>query len=404
MNIVTQERIEDQRLRATSSLDTSALAAELRLVRPAIRKMFGVSDEAIIVLEIVIIALRRLLDDSDNRPWEERLAGLEDRFPQVTDESVGQLLSAMAAIDNDQAARWIKRITDKQGRVFFRRLLGSAMYDRIENAAKIDGAVVVIALRRGFRTLLPIATALDNSCIFLTPDAIESTAGLSLVEHSVLALGFKIDTIFDAMIGFGLPLENVPVRESEISALVDMSIVAREFAEVISDSSRAELAEVDEALARKLRGADDALEHSEDGVSQAANSLVELIDRLLRTSFDDHFVMGWIEKNYSEESDVIYVEKASGRTKPTKRAQALCFAHAGLQVEAPSGFHLLSATGLAATRSKLQKLKHADVGSAEERAEVALAIAAIEGFFSFALRASWHKESSDRLLSLKSKF
>jgi hypothetical protein len=44
-------------------------------------------------------------------------------------------------------------------------------------------------------------------------------------------------------------------------------------------------------LSRKIQGARDALTYSADPVSQAASSLIEMIDRLLRTAFNEAEVL-----------------------------------------------------------------------------------------------------------------
>src|SRR4051794_35882134 len=54
----------------------SQLARELTAIDPQLRSVLGVADGAILVVDMVIAVARILIDDADDRPWEERLTDL----------------------------------------------------------------------------------------------------------------------------------------------------------------------------------------------------------------------------------------------------------------------------------------------------------------------------------------
>jgi hypothetical protein len=151
--------------------------------------------------------------------------------------------------------------------------------------------------------------------------------------------------------------------------------------------TRERLAELNARLAAKISGAQDALRSSADGVSQAAHSLVELIDRILRTAFPDGDVLSWLtdSKAYADE-ELTYLA-SNGTQRPTKRAQALCFAHGGRPTDQPSAIHAIAAAALVSAREQLQSLKHADQGDEVQR--VIALMAAVEGVLTLALRLGW---------------
>ena len=138
---------------------------------------------------------------------------------------------------------------------------------------------------------------------------------------------------------------------------------------VVSDRARVLADELGSMVSRKIRGAMDAITSSADPVSQAANSLIELIDRLLRTAFTEDEVLTWIAEHRPEDKSLTYIN--SKTVKPTKRAQALCFVHGGRPPHKPPPSRQtldimdMLADVLVSTRAMLQKLKHADTGEPE---------------------------------------
>lgn len=149
-------------------------------------------------------------------------------------------------------------------------------------------------------------------------------------------------------------------------------------------------------LSRKVQGAKDAMSYSVDGVSQAANSLVELIDRLLRQAFTEADVIAWSTTHFPDDARMFH------QGRPTTRAKALCFVYAGLDVpEPPSVLHELVASGIVATRRRLEKLKHADLGTDEERDLLAAYLNSVEGFLTLVVGLGWAAAPEEKLETLK---
>jgi len=102
---------------------------------------------------------------------------------------------------------------------------------------------------------------------------------------------------------------------------------------------------------------------------------------------------------------MVYVPKdsVSGSVRPTKRAQSLCFAHAGLAVDQPSALHELAAEAIVTTRTQLQKLKHDDRGTSEEIEELQRYLAAIEGYLTLVIGFVWAAAPSSSIDQFRSR-
>lgn len=157
--------------------------------------------------------------------------------------------------------------------------------------------------------------------------------------------------------------------------------------QMASGPTRAKLSDLNARLAAKIAGAEDALRLSADGVSQAAHSMVELIDRILRTAFTEQAVLDWIAESDRCDDDLTYLAP-SGKRSSTKRGQALCFIYAGRPVE-ESAVHEILAAGVVSARTQLQALKHAEKGDSADVEKVVGLIAAVEGCFALTLRVGW---------------
>lgn len=180
-------------------------------------------------------------------------------------------------------------------------------------------------------------------------------------------------------------------RTEELRHLVvqDWAALMDELRQVVSTQAQVRVLQANSMLARKMQGARDALEHSADPVSQAANSLIELIDRLLRQSFPEPAVLDWVRTKYPTMSDLIWSDRQQGRSRPTKRGQALCFLYAGQKCDQPSVLHLVAAAALVESRNRLENLKHSDKGTDDEKQLVRDLISAIEGILTIAIRFGW---------------
>lgn len=382
----------------------SALAAELRDLPPQLRKTLGLPDVVIVIVDVALAVTRTLMDDQDTRPWHEKLDELKELLPELLQdeefEKVATVLNELASNGEAVAARLKSGAYQR----FLRRLLGAARFDRIASAAKSDAAVFAAAARRVLRHLLPLAAALDNCVALLTPSQIARVEGLSEMSHSLLQIAVHVDSAIDQVLNIGIPLHTVPVRETETRALDEnLEDLAERLHVVLEGQSREALQSLSEKLSRKVQGARDVLDSSADGVSQAANSLVEFVDRLLRQAFHEEFVIDWVSREWPTPTDLVYEDSSSGQCRPTKRGQALCFVHAGRSIDQPSPFHELAATSLAGTRQSLQRLKHADSGMPAEVDELRGIMSAIEGFIVFAIRVGWSAADDDEVEALRSR-
>lgn len=386
----------------------SEVARELTLLDRKLRSQLGISDAMVLLADLIIAAARLLIDDSDPRQWHERLGDLDPYVNalQTTAPELAQTLDALATDPSSVA----QRIQQPNFTRFLRRLLGAATYDRLSTALKGDGAVLAVGVRRGIRALMPLALALDDCVALVKPGQLARVNGWSALNLSLLKSILAADRAIDQVVNLGLPLEDVPVREDELTPLAsdvvdEVEAIAGQLHEVLEGKSREALLDLSHRLNRKVQGARDVLDTSADGVSQAANSLVEFIDRLLRTSFNDKEVVKWIRANrVADSGELVYQDAASGHERPTKRGQALAFVYGGQPYEEARVFAELSALGIAATRDVLQKLKHADEGTDEERLQMRTAISAVEGFIVFAIQACWPSVPVDALDIIRGRF
>jgi hypothetical protein len=157
----------------------------------------------------------------------------------------------------------------------------------------------------------------------------------------------------------------------------------------VSDESLQYAEELSETIVRKLRGARHAVENSPDPVSQAANSLIELIDRMLRGAFSDEEVLAWVAEHVPERKGMTHAPPNATGPRPTRRARALCFSYAGGAVLENSMLHEAAAVVLVQMHQLLEGLKHADRGTDEERAELLNFIASVESYVLLVCRVGW---------------
>lgn len=397
----------------------SRIAAEFRLLPGHAVAPLKVDPVLILVVDMIVTACVLLVDDDDVRPWHERLGDLEYLIegvvddPAVLDDFV-QRMERFADPNNGDLQRWIAKAKSQGGQRFVARLLGTARYTRLANALKADAAPVLIAVRRGLRWALPFTVAVDDCAHLLPPGQVADIFracdprgnGKTRVSISVLELLLQLDGHLDRAVELGVPLPQATTRVDERQSLDvgDMQQLARELRQVIERQSRGLVGEMSQALANKIQGARDALDHSADPVSQAANSLIELIDRLLRQAFPAEVVMEWARENLPDDLATTLVYQHGDELRPTKYGQALCFAYAGRRIEQRSPFNEIAAAGLIAARTQLQKLKHADAGTEAEKEQMLGLLSAVEAYLVLAIRMSWSLGSDADLERLRSKF
>jgi hypothetical protein len=370
----------------------SALAREFASVDVRRRRQLGLSNALLAVTDGIVTACAVLVDDDDDRSWSERLEDLIGLLPPPD-----QLDRLRADLDRwvgngTPLPSWLENIRSPSAQRFLSRFLGAAIYERITRAAKADGAIVAVAVRRGVRSLLPIASALDQCLDALSAQQMSQIVGLDAIGSSTLRLALQLDGVIDQAISLGLPIDEVSACESDREPLPDdLEALATQFGASISVESLSTVRALNEGLGRKIQGARDALDHSADPICQAATSMVELVDRLLRTSFTKNEVVEWVGSECPER----WVELTHGdglpvdERQPTKLAEALCFAYAGGEITDRSFFHEAAATALISARRELERLKHADVGSDDERKRLLDCIGTVEGFVVFVTRVGW---------------
>lgn len=361
----------------------------------------------LVVWDLLVRAARVLTDDSDPRPWMDRLAeALGPMLDPVDDAARAAMhghLASLLEVLGTELVGWTKGLAKEDRRRFLLRAVGAAAWDRLGQALRSDAAVLVVAVRRGSRFLMPFALALDDVALVLTPAQLAECLPLGPVEGSLLGVALQLDKGLDEFVGLGLVLSAAAARPDEVEALrvKDLRAFAGELRQVVSGRSRSEVAGVSAALARKMQGAKDALEHSADPVSQASSSIIELIDRLLRTAFTDQEVFDWVRAAYPDDPAMTVVK--DGGVVPTKRAQAFCFAYAGQWAGERSAVNELVAVGIVAARRSLQQLKHADTGSVEETEALVRYLAAVEGSLHMALSVAWALAPDDDVRRLKAR-
>ena len=391
---------------AVSLGDGSALVRELRSLSPTQRRALGTTVEMLEIWDGVTSCVALMIDDSDERTLPERLnTYFEDRFgslDQISENDVDKIANEAKTLLAGKIPDWAEDLQRIGVRKFILRAVGEAKYQRLSFALKEDVAIIAVALRRAAKALKPFAVALDD--LYATLPAEERLKLPTTIDlpNSMLSLMLVLDAQLDKLVDFSAPVlavDNLPA-ELAVSTKNDLLALVGELREIVSGRSRDKVKALSVALGRKVQGARDALQYSADSVAQAANSLIELIDRLLRAAFTDEEVLAWINKSYPKSQGLTWIDK--GVTKPTKRGQILCFVHAGTTVDAPSIIHELAATALTKTRTQLQKLKHADQGTEEELQQIRQSLAAVEGFLHLAIGIAWAVVPEEQIEALRS--
>lgn len=387
----------------------SRIASELRGLPPRKRALLGI-DNWVLDLVDAVVRTTFVLTAEDSRPLDERLdtvraffAPLDGAMPSVLADQIDDMPAKLEQLSAEGLPRRAKRLTrDGHWKRFAERLVGPKSYARLGVALREDSTVVAHGLRGLVRMIRPYAAAFDDLVQVLGPDQM---AALRDLPGGLVASALRFVVQLDSF------LEDLVASDFDWSLLsafgsaggdepADLDEILEQVRPLISGTLQAQLAELNTRLVRKLRGARTALEVSDDGVSQAANSLVELIDWLLRSAFEDDEVLRWLDQTGLENE--WYTDPQSGKQRPTKKGQALCFVHGGADLK-PDGhteLHEAVAIAIVTARRGLQKLKHADTGDDTEKVLVAQYHHAVEGFLTVAIRLTWAalpQEDIDRL-------
>jgi len=347
-----------------------------RQLRPGIRRILRVNEGLLILVEWIVGAATLYLDDSDPRPMDERLSEwLAANFDEGDRETVEELSEAMRFMA-DAPEGWIERLKKQFGKPFYLKLLGTALYTELMASIQQDSAVVVRALQRLAIQIRPLALALEDA-ITLVPENELASAGLGALQGKLLELMFDLEeqATSNLLPRLGIEIDALlRPKESDMDHLID------ELRAVVADDSIAQVRRIGK-LQNKISGARHALDNSDDGVSQAANSLSELIDRSFREANPKDSVVIWLKQVFPEKMDVYtFKHDKTGETRPTKLAEALCFTAGGsTHADAGTGIHRILALALAGARNRLQKYKHNDQSTDEEREVIRLILRGVEG-------------------------
>ncbi|MFJ4866089.1 hypothetical protein [Streptomyces sp. NPDC088748] len=367
----------------------SRIAEFLRQLDPDVRTALHFDDAAVISADLLISMCRALMDTGSGQPWQDRMESTFEEF-DLSDLETGldHILEQMQ--DTDTAISWLNSFKGVNYRTFALRLLGAADFRRLADAVKEDGAIVALAVRRGLRGLMPFAVAWSDAVGNMTENQRKAVSKTDIIGLEVVKMVIMADEAFGKKFVATLPMQLTAATADNLVGWRpdDMTEIVSTIRHKVADSSAKRLERENSQLVRKIRGAKDALTHSEDGISQAANSLIELIDRIMREAFSNEEVMAWAEENLPNEPLLTHKDK-DGKIKPTKRAEALCFVYRGAPTareanehdngQGPTLIHDVLARVIVATRTSLQKFKHDDAGTQEEKDQLFSLLAGLEG-------------------------
>lgn len=369
----------------------SSLAAEVAHIPPLVRSQLPLGHGGVMLWDMIYSVCEALTRTGDIRPWPDRLQEvLDTKSDSLTPERLNALTAELTRVAEQEGTAWISDLLRPDFLRFLERAVGTGMYHRLRRAALDDVAVVAAAIQSGVRTLQPYALAIEDMLRVLSQkdrDRLRTSLGPTetILVKLIVQLDHVLVRVIDAVINDefteSLLADLAAPTAEEVEALIP------KLRSVISDRASQLAEELGAVASRKIRGARDALTLSADPVSQAANSLIELIDRLLRTAFSDDEILDWAKENYTTDKTLMY-DNGKG-VRPTKRAQALCFIFGGQPKGENPELHEILAEVLVNTRAALQALKHSDTGLPEELNELGLLMGAIEGFFALGVRVAW---------------
>lgn len=247
-------------------------------------------------------------------------------------------------------------------------------------ALKEDAAVAALAVRRGVRAFMPFAVAWQDAIGVMTREQLAAATKMDLLALNAVKLVVDLDSLLGEKIFSALPMEVTMATEDDLEAWEhdEVASLIERFRTLVSKASALRVERANSPLVRRIRERRDALEYSADGVSQAANSLIELIDRLMREMFNQATVLRWLDANFPGDTSLIHVER--GQRRPTKRDEALCLVYGGGSAARPSTetddgtgpsiIHDALARAIVVARTNLQRVKHSDGDLHSDREEL----------------------------------
>ncbi len=364
----------------------SRFARRARELDPRVLSALRIEPVVLQVADVVVTVCSVLMNDQDSRPWQERLEGTFKELDPDVDAVVNGIETFAQEETHVAVDAWVRKVRNVGYQAFARRLVGAAEYDRLQRALREDAALVALAVRRGVRAAMPFVAAFEDGLEVMTAEQLAQIQAANLIGVNFGQLMHQFDAMLGEKVWPKLPMETVPTCEDDFLGLEQFADQVRAS---VTTSAMAHLIRVNEPLVRKLTGARDALKYSADGVSQAASSLVELIDRVLREAAAESDVLKWIDREMPDTAELTYRTVSTGERRPTIRGSTLYFVYGGGSVArqplgsddgtGPSILHEVLASVVVAARKKLQRLKHADSTDPADRAQLDQLLGAVEG-------------------------
>jgi len=304
---------------------------------------------------------------------------------------------ALDNINSPQFNELIETLTKPEERKAFKKAVGAqSFYTLVLGLHEV--LILGKALTIGLQRLSPLLIAFENATALL-PESTLSKSGLSLLENKGLSRTIAVTK--ETLSWSSLMPQKIYRSKQKIDNqnIRRQALLVKELNAVITKEVHSTVNSLSAILTKKLEGVHDALAYSRDGNGQAATSLVEFIDRLLNESFTTQEVLDWVKK-YSPGTGMTY--ERGGEILPTKVARGLCFVYAGLEpIENTLKLSKLAVNGMARNRSELEKIKHGDTGTNEEKQKIELHIKVTEGFFLYAIKIGWSAPEQAQLLKKK---
>jgi hypothetical protein len=368
-------------------LRRSEFAAELAKLPASIKDRYGVVAPTLVILDGIVGLCWLMMDESDARSWIEKFEYVIDKVTEGYDLDDADVQAFLADFAETDVAAYLEVFPKQNFRDFFKRLVGEGTYHRLSAAFTRDSAPVVAVSRLAMKSIAPFVLAWDDLTAELSDEQLKAFKDLAQSRGQMLPMMASVFRLLDStVVHLDIP-ESWMSRGSLTTVAEDeIDVLRAELRLLTAGASREAMKELSATLTRKLSGAKDALAHSSDSVSQAANSLIELIDRLLRV-FTDEEVLEWLEANYPKLPDTTY--EKDGKVRPSTRGRALCVVHGSEKTDNASDMYIVAAMALSRTRKTLQQLKHADENTPEERAQIESCMNEVESFFFLLTSFTW---------------
>ena len=344
------------------------------------RDAVGLTEERLMAVEIIVGLVRLFTQGPSDILWSIKL---EAFFSQFSKDEFEMLKKIAADVAKDgvleRESKALTRILDSPSGVgVLHRLLGEAAYHRLETALQDDMALVVVTLRQLAKSLLPVAVAWESCIRELKPSQRKDFSEKAPNMVCVVGLVASLEKAFDNEAIVSIPIELLNGYNDELDLLDyhQIAAYADDMSGYLKQDAVARVGQISSELPRKILGAYDALEFSQDGISQAANSAVELLDRTLDEVVQQQELNSWIQRNGFENDPEFFRRSGNGDQYPSKYAAILFFVTAGgelsamaqdaAETDAMKATVRALARSIVAARGILEDLKHFDSAQNQE--------------------------------------